>query len=148
MQQHLVSLALRFRLARSVVPDRDVEPAERLDGVAAELTDVPTSYARFPQPVEVAADDGVLHVRVRDDGLGGAGVASGSGLIGLTDRVEALGGQFTLRSPAGAGTSVRVALPIRDTSPPLLLGPETHAPDVAGHGHPAHPQPTRSAGDR
>jgi signal transduction histidine kinase len=58
------------------------------------------------------ARDGVLRVRVQDDGSGGASPARGSGLIGLIDRVEALGGTLMLRSPPGAGTSVELALPI------------------------------------
>ena len=49
--------------------------------------------------------DGTLTVQVRDDGVGGADTARGSGLTGLRDRVEAVGGTMTLDSPAGAGTS-------------------------------------------
>jgi signal transduction histidine kinase len=58
---------------------------------------------------EVSAD--TLHLRVRDDGVGGAEPARGSGLIGLRDRVEALGGTFTLHSPAGCGTTIWCELP-------------------------------------
>ena len=63
--------------------------------------------------VRVAASDqgGVLAVEVRDDGIGGASAAGGSGLRGLGDRVEALGGQLTLSSPPGRGTSVRAEIP-------------------------------------
>jgi signal transduction histidine kinase len=99
--------------------------------------EVPTE-ARLPEPVEVAAyylvsealanaakhanasavhveartADGRLHLSVRDDGAGGAELGRGSGLVGLTDRVQALGGRITVRSPAGQGTTVRVELPI------------------------------------
>jgi len=52
---------------------------------------------------------------VRDDGVGGADVGRGSGLVGLKDRVDALGGRITVDSPPGAGTLVRVELPIADT---------------------------------
>jgi signal transduction histidine kinase len=62
--------------------------------------------------VEVDADDGRLHVAVRDDGRGGADPEHGSGLLGLKDRVEAIGGAISLDSPDGAGTSLRVELPI------------------------------------
>jgi signal transduction histidine kinase len=55
---------------------------------------------------------GLLHVRVRDDGIGGADLARGSGLIGLRDRIEALGGTFTVASPRGEGTTVSCQLPI------------------------------------
>jgi signal transduction histidine kinase len=65
--------------------------------------------------IQVHTDEGVLHVHVRDDGRGGADLTRGSGLIGLKDRVEALGGRIALRSPPGAGTAVEIALPL---SPP------------------------------
>jgi signal transduction histidine kinase len=48
---------------------------------------------------------------VRDDGIGGAAPGSGSGLRGLADRVEALGGRLVLDSPAGAGTTLRAEIP-------------------------------------
>jgi signal transduction histidine kinase len=66
--------------------------------------------------VDVRADDGSLHLSVRDDGVGGATPGRGSGLIGLTDRVEALGGTITLHSPVGQGTSLQVDLPIGEGS--------------------------------
>ncbi len=64
--------------------------------------------------VEVNADisGGSLRVRVRDDGAGGADPRRGSGLVGLKDRIEALGGTFSLRSPAGGGTTVSCELPL------------------------------------
>jgi signal transduction histidine kinase len=66
--------------------------------------------------VDLARADGVLHVAVRDDGIGGADPARGSGLIGLRDRVEALGGTIAVRSPKGGGTAVEVALPLERAS--------------------------------
>jgi signal transduction histidine kinase len=62
--------------------------------------------------VETDAADSVLRVAVCDDGAGGAEFARGTGLVGLKDRVEALGGQIYLDSPRGAGTSLRVELPL------------------------------------
>jgi signal transduction histidine kinase len=63
--------------------------------------------------VETAdAGDGVLRVRVRDDGRGGADFAGGSGLVGLKDRAEALGGRLGVQSPPGAGTTVHAELPL------------------------------------
>jgi signal transduction histidine kinase len=50
-------------------------------------------------------------VEVADDGLGGADDRAGSGLRGLGDRVEALGGRLELDSPAGVGTTVRARIP-------------------------------------
>ncbi len=58
--------------------------------------------------------DGTLTVQVRDDGVGGADARRGSGLTGLRDRVEAVGGSMTLDSPAGAGTVLTVLLPVTE----------------------------------
>jgi signal transduction histidine kinase len=62
--------------------------------------------------VAVQARDGRLHLWVHDDGVGGADPACGSGLIGLTDRVQALSGAITIHSPTGEGTTLQVDLPI------------------------------------
>ena len=64
--------------------------------------------------VTVAGESGALRVEVRDAGRGGANPAEGSGLLGLRDRVEAIGGTMRLSSPLGAGTWLRVELPLRD----------------------------------
>ena len=56
--------------------------------------------------------DGDLRVSVQDDGVGGADPALGSGLVGLTDRVEALGGTLALQSPRAGGTTLRIDLPL------------------------------------
>jgi signal transduction histidine kinase len=56
--------------------------------------------------------DGTLTVEVRDDGVGGADASSGSGLVGLRDRVEAVGGTMAVDSPPGAGTVLTVRLPV------------------------------------
>jgi signal transduction histidine kinase len=57
----------------------------------------------------------VLRVRVRDDGGGGVDLSRGSGLLGLKDRVEALGGTMSIESSAGHGTKLHVTLPITAT---------------------------------
>jgi signal transduction histidine kinase len=62
--------------------------------------------------VQVEVVTHVLLLEVRDDGAGGAGFSRGTGLAGLKDRVEALGGRIFLDSPRGAGTSLRVELPL------------------------------------
>jgi signal transduction histidine kinase len=64
--------------------------------------------------VDAEASDGTLHVQVRDDGVGGADLARGSGLIGLWDRIEALGGTFAMDSPQGEGRTVSCQLLHRD----------------------------------
>ncbi|MCW2977175.1 MAG: domain S-box [Actinomycetia bacterium] len=62
--------------------------------------------------VEAAVRDSSLRLSIRDDGVGGAVPVGGSGLIGLRDRVEALGGSIEIDSPPGQGTHVRVRLPL------------------------------------
>jgi PAS domain S-box-containing protein len=79
--------------------------------IAEALTNV-TKYAQAASVrIRVAARDGLVFVDVSDDGVGGADPAAGSGLRGLADRVEALGGTLEIVSPAGAGTSLRAAIP-------------------------------------
>ncbi len=89
--------------------------------------------------VEVDEGDGVLRVHVRDDGRGGANPAGGSGLVGLKDRIEALGGRLWLQSTPGAGTTVQATLPLHDPSRPGLLPEGAAAPDAAGRTRPAAP---------
>ena len=74
--------------------------------------------------MEVTASDGTLSLVVRDDGIGGADRRGGSGLIGLHDRVDALGGAIEIDSPPGSGTSITVRLPIVDRAGPV---PEVHS---------------------
>ena len=69
--------------------------------------------ASFVQ-VAVEVRDGVLELSIRDDGRGGADARRGSGLIGLTDRVDALEGTIDVASPIGEGTKLHVTLPIED----------------------------------
>jgi len=80
--------------------------------VAEALTNAARHARASAVSVEVEAVGEALRVTVRDDGAGGAGFAGGTGLVGLKDRVEALGGRIFLDSPLGAGTSLRVELPL------------------------------------
>jgi signal transduction histidine kinase len=76
--------------------------------------------------IEGSVRDGRLRLSVRDDGVGGADPGRGSGLVGLQDRVEALGGTIKIDSSAGSGTCVVVTLPIAtepDREIENLLGP-------------------------
>jgi signal transduction histidine kinase len=61
--------------------------------------------------VNVDAHDGVLDLSIRDDGVGGVDAGTGSGIVGLTDRIHALGGRIEIESSAAAGTAIRVAIP-------------------------------------
>ncbi len=83
--------------------------------VAEALTNAVRHAHASAVSVEVEAVGEVLRVMVRDDGAGGAGFTGGTGLVGLKDRVEALGGRILLDSPRGAGTRVRVELPLAAT---------------------------------
>jgi signal transduction histidine kinase len=62
--------------------------------------------------VEAAVIGNSLRLSIRDDGCGGANAARGSGLIGLRDRVEALGGSIEVNSPSGQGTTLTVLFPL------------------------------------
>ena len=55
---------------------------------------------------------GALRLQIADNGVGGAEFTGGTGLFGIKDRVEALGGRIFLESPRGGGTSLRVDLPL------------------------------------
>jgi GAF domain-containing protein len=61
--------------------------------------------------VTVTRAGGTLHATIADDGVGGAVVDGGSGLTGLNDRVEAVGGRFAIASPRGRGTTISIDLP-------------------------------------
>ena len=79
--------------------------------VAEALTNV-AKYARASEvSVGVERTNGQARIEVRDDGVGGAATERGSGLRGLADRVEALGGRFVLISPQGEGTTLRAEIP-------------------------------------
>ncbi|MCU1612531.1 MAG: histidine kinase, partial [Frankiales bacterium] len=119
--------ALKALARRSAVPVRlDVAVDGRLPEpielaayyVVSEALTNTTKHAHATViDVQVAADPGVLRVCVRDDGRGGADPTRGSGLVGLTDRVEALGGQIRVTSTPGEGTTMRLELPL--TAQPL-----------------------------
>src|SRR6201993_2812634 len=66
--------------------------------------------------------DGALTLSISDDGVGGADPSRGSGLIGLHDRVEALGGTIMILSPSGQGTPLHVQLPADPMAAPTLPG--------------------------
>jgi signal transduction histidine kinase len=114
--------ALKTLARRSAIPvDLDVRVRDRVPDrfeVAAyySVSEVLTNAAKHSQAsvvrIDVATRDGTLYVSLRDDGVGGADPAGGSGLIGLRDRVEALGGTLSLRSPRGEGTSLEIEFPL------------------------------------
>ena len=120
-------------LAESGLKDALVTLANRVPIITA----VRASDRRYPERIEVTAyyivaealanaakhsgastidvrideSDGWLRIEIADDGVGGADLARGSGLIGLQDRASAIGGTLTVQSPPAAGTVVRAELP-------------------------------------
>jgi signal transduction histidine kinase len=85
--------------------------------------------------VDIDAAGDVLRLAVRDDGGGGADPARGSGLAGLKDRVEAIGGTLSMRSRPGEGTTVRAELPARTgATTSRLTGPDREVFTPPGRG--------------
>jgi len=81
--------------------------------VAAEaLTNVAKYAGASTATVTLRSDDGWAEISIVDDGVGGARAEQGSGLRGLADRVEALGGRLAVASPPGEGTTVSARLPM------------------------------------
>jgi PAS domain S-box-containing protein len=115
------------------VDDRPPEPAEvAVYYVVSETLTNAAKHARASQvTVTVETDGTLLRATIEDDGIGGAEASAGSGLIGLIDRVEALGGRFTLESPPGHGTSVSIELPLSLQPTGSVPAPERA---VAGRG--------------
>ena len=114
--------ALKALARRSAVP---VELAVRVEARLPEpveraayyiVSEALTNAAKHAQAsmvhVAVAARDEVLRLSIRDDGCGGADPSRGSGLIGLTDRVDALAGTIEVASPVGVETTLLITLPV------------------------------------
>ncbi len=80
--------------------------------VAETLTNAAKHARASTVHVDVVEADRALRLSIRDDGVGGADPARGSGLVGLRDRIEALGGTVAVDSPRAAGTAIEVALPL------------------------------------
>jgi signal transduction histidine kinase len=110
------SIALRSRLPIQVVelPDERVEPIAEAAAyflVAEALANARKHAQAHAVTVRAAARDGVLLVEIGDDGVGGALPRTGSGLEGLRDRVEAVGGTLRIDSPVGDGTRIIASIP-------------------------------------
>jgi signal transduction histidine kinase len=119
---------LKTLARRSAVPvELDVVVPRRLPDhvelagyylVAEALTNVAKHAHASLVQLAVKADDDKLYLSIRDDGIGGADARKGSGLIGLVDRVEALGGQIAIASRLGDGTSLVVNIPLGSDGSP------------------------------
>jgi signal transduction histidine kinase len=75
--------------------------------------------------LQVQGSDGALTLSIRDDGIGGADPSRGSGMIGLRDRVEALGGTISVLSPPRHGTTLHVRFP---SAPGAVATPPRRTP--------------------
>jgi signal transduction histidine kinase len=73
--------------------------------------------------IDVVEQDAILKLAIRDDGVGGADPSQGTGLVGLADRVEALGGRLEIVSPPRSGTSLSIEIPVEGHSAATFPGP-------------------------
>ncbi len=114
--------ALRALARRSAVP---VELGLRVERRLPDRVEVAAYYAvsealanaakharASSVQVELGADDTMVRLAIRDDGIGGADPARGSGLTGLSDRIEAVGGTLKVTSPVGGGTTLLIEMPV------------------------------------
>jgi signal transduction histidine kinase len=139
--------ALKALARRSAVPvnldltiDRRLGDAVELTTyyVVAEALTNTTKHANASElNVSARADERTLVVSISDNGVGGADPRKGTGLLGLEDRIHALGGQLVVVSPRGAGTALHIAIPLNtpaqdqqgstvvaSESPPRCAGPD------------------------
>jgi signal transduction histidine kinase len=133
LSQQGLELALRALARRSTVPvELDLRVEGRLPGqievaayyLASEaLTNAAKHAHASVVKVELEADGAGLKLAIRDDGIGGADSGKGSGLVGLRDRIEAVGGKLQITSPAGNGTTLRIEIPLKRVT--SALSPET-----------------------
>jgi signal transduction histidine kinase len=132
LEKHGLAPALRELVRRGSLPVKlNVQVSGRLPErvevaayyvVSEALTNAAKHADGTTADVEVAESGGVLHIRISDDGRGGADFSDGSGLVGIKDRSEALGGRLQFDSPPGAGTTLEITLPLRDSGLPLEPG--------------------------
>jgi signal transduction histidine kinase len=129
LTEHGLLAALQALATRSPVPvlieaDLDGRLPPTLETalyfVAAEALTNVAKYARASTAtVQLRGDDHWAEVTVADDGIGGARAGAGSGLRGLADRLEALGGRLSVASAPGEGTTVHARVPLSAHSPAL-----------------------------
>jgi signal transduction histidine kinase len=80
--------------------------------ISEALTNVVKHASADRATVAAQTESGVLRVEISDDGVGGADPSRGSGLVGLSDRIEALGGTLEVSSPPGSGSALRIEIPL------------------------------------
>jgi signal transduction histidine kinase len=95
--------------------------------IAEALTNVSKHSHAALVSVQVVVEGGEIIARVADDGIGGVRVTAGSGLLGLYDRLDAIGGTLTVESPPGEGTTICARIPLRSHDQPAGRTPGAHA---------------------
>jgi signal transduction histidine kinase len=118
--------ALKALARRSALPvELDVRTERRLPEhvevaayyvVSEALTNAAKHAHASVVNVELEAHDAILWLAICDDGIGGADLGRGSGLVGLSDRIEALSGTLQLTSPTGGGTTLLIEIPLEGQS--------------------------------
>jgi signal transduction histidine kinase len=118
--------ALKVLARRSALPvELDLRAERRLPSqievaayyvVAEALTNAAKHAHASVVRVELDTHDAILQLAIRDNGTGGAEPAQGSGVVGLSDRIEALGGTLQINSPPGNGTTLLIQIPIESQS--------------------------------
>jgi signal transduction histidine kinase len=119
-----LAAALKVLVARSQLPVELRAPHERVAPAAEAaiyftVAEALTNVAKHAHATHARVQGGTLTAQVADDGVGGASVTASSGLRGLTDRLDALGGTLAVESPQGGGTIIRARVPSR---PPTSIG--------------------------
>ena len=125
-----LTLALRALARRSAVPvELDLRAGRQLPdhvevatyyAVSEALANAAKHAHASAVHVELDASDATLRLAIRDDGIGGADPAKGSGLTGLRDRIEAVGGTLQVTSPIGRGTTLLIEIPAEGQGHPAL----------------------------
>jgi signal transduction histidine kinase len=124
--------AIKTLARRSAVPvEFDLRALQRLPShvevaayyaVSEALTNAAKHACASVVTIEVDTNNATLQLMIRDDGVGNADPSQGTGLVGLADRIEALGGRLQISSPAGSGTSLSIEIPINSHC--TVVGPE------------------------
>ncbi|MHB9859797.1 sensor histidine kinase [Streptomyces sp. YIM S03343] len=118
----LSAVASRCTVPVQVTADLDARPAAAIEGIAyftvsELLQNVSKHSGAKTASVDVWRSDDRLLIQVRDDGRGGARLDGGSGMRGLSDRLDAVDGLFVVESPQGGPTTITAELPWRDRAP-------------------------------
>jgi PAS domain S-box-containing protein len=113
----LSALARKSPIRVDLDANLDMRPSESIETAAYYVvSEALTNAAKHSQAstitVTLTTVDDLLRATIEDDGIGGAEASAGSGLVGLIDRVEALGGRFALDSPPGHGTTISIEFPL------------------------------------